>query len=495
MSEPTPEFTSEQIAEIMADAQEMIDASGEPNWMTPDILGKPDEPMTAARTLQSRKYSSRDRLLIRRFWRGSFYSWTSSHWRELLESDFNAELYKITEHACYRHTTAKGVTSVKPWAPTTPKITNLRNALAAVLNTHGDTEMNTWLDGRDETRMVACRNVLVDPLTSVTSAHTPAYFNGYALDFDYDKDAECHTWLGFLESVWPGDDESKLLLRQWFGYVLSGRTDLQKLMYLKGLPRSGKGTVARILTALLGARNVCGPTFDSFGGGFGLELLVGCQLAVVGDARFTGDPKVMQAAIGKILSITGEDRLNVDRKYKTTWSGTLPTRLMLLSNEMPWFRDSSSAIIDRMLLLIFKESFLGREDHTLELRLRAELPGIFNWALEGYRELVIADGRFTRVAASAEVMSEFRETVSPIEAWLNQECAREDDHLIASGALYTRWCVWCDENGHKPGGVNGFLRLVQTVWPSVTRHPNLLANAEGKRMKAWSGMRYVGPRE
>ena len=475
-------------------------AAGEPDWTAPDALGSPNEPMVGARALEAGIHVGDEKLLVRRFWRGSFHRWSGSHWSELPDADVNAELYAITEHACYTSVSSKGETSMKPWAPTTPKITNLRNALAAVLNTSDLVEMPAWLDGRSAVgggqpvRPVACSNVLVDPLTGAAQGHTAAYFNGHALDFAYDPEGRCPAWLGFLESVWPGDQGSRMLLAQWFGYVLSGRTDLQKLMYLKGLPRSGKGTIARILTALLGAANVVGPTFDSFGGGFGLELLVKAQLAVVGDARFTGDQKVMQSAISKILSITGEDKLNVDRKYKTAWSGTLPTRLMLLSNEMPWFRDSSSAIVDRMLLLIFKESFVGREDHTLELRLRAELPGIFNWALAGYRELVVADGRFIRPAASAEVLDEFRESVSPIEAWLGQECSRTDEvDVVPSGALYQRWAAWCEENGHKVGGVNGFLRLVQTVWPSVSRCPTLVRDANGNRVKAWSGIRYTGP--
>lgn len=468
-----------------------------------DRYGSPGVPMQSARCAVRDLYSViadgvRVPVLLR--WREEWWRWSGTCWNAVSDEVLRSQLYHWLERATYKApVVVRGVVTGyadKPWNPKKGSIADLGAALGAVVQQPDALEHGDWRDGRDEARLVACRNVLVDPMTGTTQLYTPLYFNGYSLDFDYDKDAVCPTWEGFLESVWPGDEESKLLLRQWFGYVLSGRTDLQKLMYLKGLPRSGKGTIARILTTLLGTRNVVGPTFDSFGGGFGLELMVGAQLAVVGDARFTGDPKVMQSAISKILSITGEDRLNVDRKYKTTWSGTLPTRLMLLSNEMPWFRDSSSAIVDRMLLLVFKESFLGREDHTLELRLRAELPGIFNWALDGYRELVIADGRFTRPAANTEVLADFRESVSPIETWLNAECARTDgESLISSGALYRKWCEWCDENGYKPGAVNGFLRLVQTVWPSVQRHPVAVRNTEGKVMKAWSGIRYAAPRE
>jgi phage/plasmid-associated DNA primase len=34
-------------------------------------------------------------------------------------------------------------------------------------------------------------------------------------------------------------------LQEWFGYILSGRTDLQKILLLIGPRRSGKGTTSR----------------------------------------------------------------------------------------------------------------------------------------------------------------------------------------------------------------------------------------------------------
>ena len=49
----------------------------------------------------------------------------------------------------------------------------------------------------------------------------------------------------------------------------------------------GKGVVARVLTALIGKRNVAGPTLNSLGGDFGLAPLIGKSLAVISDARFS----------------------------------------------------------------------------------------------------------------------------------------------------------------------------------------------------------------
>ena len=96
----------------------------------------------------------------------------------------------------------------------------------------------------------------------------------------------------------------------------------------------------------------------------------------------------------RLLSITGEDMLTVDRKFRDRGTGKLPTRFVVLSNELPRFHDSSGAIANRLLILQMTESFLGREDRTLDDRLRAELPGILAWALEGLDRL-LRNGRFT----------------------------------------------------------------------------------------------------
>ncbi len=60
---------------------------------------------------------------------------------------------------------------------------------------------------------------------------------------------------------------------------------------------------------------------------------------------------------------------------------------MLISNELPWLTDASGALVSRLVILRFTESFYGREDQGLFDRLVAELPGILLWAMEGWRRL------------------------------------------------------------------------------------------------------------
>jgi putative DNA primase/helicase len=102
-------------------------------------------------------------------------------------------------------------------------------------------------------------------------------------------------------------------------------------MLLIGPTRSGKGTIARVSAALLGKGNVAGPTLASLGTNFGLSPLLGKPLAVVSDARLTGGN--VHQVVERLLSVSGEDLLTVDRKYREPWTGKLPSRFLILSNE------------------------------------------------------------------------------------------------------------------------------------------------------------------
>src|SRR6266542_1128892 len=118
--------------------------------------------------------------------------------------------------------------------------------------------------------IVSVANGLLDVETRNLIPHTPQFFNQTSVPFDYNERAgDPQRWLAFLKQLWPEDAAAIHLLGEWFGYVISGRLDLHKILLMVGPTRGGKGIIARILGALLGSRNVAGPTLNSLGGEFG----------------------------------------------------------------------------------------------------------------------------------------------------------------------------------------------------------------------------------
>lgn len=427
----------------------------------PERLPAPSNPMAVARKLIT-DYQIGAHVTLRR-WRGGWMQWTGTHWAEAEETIIRAWAYKRLEHAEYMDTSGK-VPEDKPWEPNRRKVADLADALTAIIHLAENVHPPAWLSESapfPAGEMVACENGLLHVGTREMLGHTPEFFSTVAVPFPYDRDApEPAAWLKFLADLWPDDQASVAALQEWFGYTLCGRTDLHKILLLIGPTRSGKGTIARVLSALLGSGNVAGPTLASLGTNFGLSPLLGKPLAVVSDARL-GGANVHQV-VERLLSVSGEDLLTVDRKYRDPWTGTLPTRFVVLSNELPRFGDASGAISNRFVILQTARSFLGRENTHLTAQLLGELPGILTWALDGLDRLT-REGALTEPQSSADARLALQDLVSPVSAFVRDKCELGGE--VGVSALFAEWKAWCEDNGHKAGSVQTFGRDLRAVVP------------------------------
>ncbi len=404
-------------------------------------LPAPSVPLDAARVLVERRYTTPAGAVTLRHWRSGWWEWRTTHWAEIEPRAVRAAAYEFTEHAVYRAGDVE-----KPWAPTSKKIGDILDALAAAVHLPESTPSPSWLDGRQTGVLVACANGLLDVGARTLLPHDPLFFNGTSVPFGYDPAASApQRWHRFLGELWGDDASSIAALAQWFGYVVSGRLDMQKIMLLVGPTRAGKGVIARTLGALVGNENVAGPTLSSLNGDFGLAPLLGKTLAVVSDARLNG--RGGHTVVERLLSISGEDPLTVNRKYRDQWTGKLPSRLMLCSNELPQLGDASMAIAGRFVPLLLERSWYGKEDLGLEPALREEMTGILNWALAGLERLE-RQGEFTRPPGADDTIRTLQDLASPVAAFARDRCVSGPDQLVAVDELYKAFRDWADDNGH-----------------------------------------------
>jgi putative DNA primase/helicase len=339
---------------------------------------------------------------------------------------------------------------------------------------------------------VAVSNGLLDLTARALLPHTPRYFNQTAVPFDYDPAAKAGAWLPFLEQLWPDDASSIEALGEFFGYVISGRLDLHKIMLVVGPTRGGKGTIARLLGKMIGPRNVAGPTLSSLSYDFGMAPLIGKPLAVISDARLDAKANT-SVVVERLLSISGEDTLTVNRKYRDQWTGKLPTRFLVISNELPRLGDASGTIANRFLVLLLTRSWLGQEDTGLEDRLTADLAGILNWSLAGLDRLV-KQGHFTRPATTDEAIIALQDLASPVSAFVRDLCTVGPTEEIAITALYSAWRAWADDNGHKRTSVQTFGRDLRSVVPGVrVRRPRDGEERERHYQGVSLSRDYIGP--
>ncbi|PIW01652.1 MAG: hypothetical protein COW41_01995 [Deltaproteobacteria bacterium CG17_big_fil_post_rev_8_21_14_2_50_51_6] len=414
-----------------------------------------------------------------------YLDWTGNHYRQLEEEALRSRLYKFLEGAMRPGDKGKPV----PFDPSRQKVDTVLDAVKAVTFLEEKTPIPSWIGpatGPSPVEIIPCKSGLFHVPTGKMLPADSSFFNTSALPFDPDLNAGSPVqWLKFLSDLWPNDPDSIKTLKEWFGYCLTADTRQQKMMLLVGPKRSGKGTIARILTQLLGTDAVAGPTTNSLATQFGLQPLIGKSLAIVSDARFTGTPDHIIVA-ERLLNISGEDALTIPRKYSEDVTLKLPTRFMFLSNELPRLTDASGALAGRFIVLQLIESFFGKEDVNLTDRLLSELPQILNWSLEGLRRLK-TQGRFVQPGSALEAIAEMEAMGSPIKAFVDDCCVVGAQYEVDKGQLYTSWQKWCEKNGRDHRGTTAtFGKDLRALLPGLKITNNRMD--AGNRVRSYQGI-------
>jgi P4 family phage/plasmid primase-like protien len=441
------------------------------------VLESDDDPHRLAQMIIDERYSGSDGLWLR-YWRQDFYAWRQPDYERLSEAEFRARVSIILKGIFDREWLGKyaGMTKDVPVVEevTTSLVTNVLEALAGRCLVPFGTEQPAWLDGRapfPPTEILVARNALLHLPSLVCGKPCllkprPDFFTTNALGYEFNAEATCPQWLEFLQKLWPDDHESHGLLSEWAGYLLLPDTSLDTLLMVIGPPRSGKGTVARVLSALIGRGNVIWPTLGSLQSAFGLAPFIGKTLVIFADARLSGRADVAMI-VERILSISGGDEQTIPRKYREDVTMRLPTRFMIISNELPSLRDASGALMTRTFILRFTRSWLGGEDRQLTGKLLEELPGILNWAIAGWERLR-RRGRFIQPTSGQELVDDLEALTSPIRAFLRERCRVGVDQEVAVADLFVAWQMWCRMSGREhTGTVQSFGKDLRAAVPDL----------------------------
>jgi putative DNA primase/helicase len=427
-------------------------------------------------------------------WRGEFYSWDGCRYAVRDRVYVEQRLYRFMD-GCDTHKIIDRKTGdyeIVQFNPTARTVGDVVHALRAVC--YADLpEPQCWIVERDDDPpahdIIAMQNGFLHASTRSLAPSTERLFTVNALDFSYASQApEPTEWLTFLDSIWHDDPQSIESLAEMFGYLLTDDTSQQKMFMLIGPSRSGKGTILRVLESLIGQHNRVAPSLASLGTQFGLQPLIGKRLAIISDARLSGRAD-QQPIVENLLRISGEDSLTIDRKNIGAWSGKLPVRFVIASNELPSFTDASAALANRFVLFRFVESFLGREDQGLTNRLRAELPGILKWSLDGLARLR-ERGHLVMSSTADNLAADLLDSTSHVTLFARECCVMGADLSAPRGDLFAAWRLWCkDEGRDHPGTQMTFGKQINSAFPRLGRsQPRAGGTTSGTRMNLYTGI-------
>lgn len=292
--------------------------------------------------------------------------------------------------------------------------------------------------------------------------HDPKDFMTHGAPVAYDPDATAPGWQAFLEKAVP-DDALRTYLQKAVGYSLSGSVEEQVLFMLYGKGSNGKSTFLSLITCLLGPGYAKLSAPDLFTSS-NLDRHP-TELADLKGARFVYVPEVdrnKRFASDRVKLLTGETTIKARGLYKEFSEFAMTAKLWLAFNDKPHVSDTSHGFWRRIRFIPFTTTFEKEQrDNQFLNKLTAELPGILNWALEGYR--LYREEGLEDTPEMNEGLTTYRLEMDTVGRFIEEACETGDPLKVKTpaGELYPYYLTWCGEVDVTPVSNTEFKRQVQ----------------------------------
>lgn len=270
------------------------------------------------------------------------------------------------------------------------------------------------------------------------------------------------TWLRFLNDVFDGDQELIEWIQRWSGYLLTGNTSEQCLLFLYGTGKNGKSVFVSTLRSTLGdyAKAIPSESLAYFkrdpqSASPDLARLAGARLVTSVE---TEDGQ--QLAESLIKSLTGGDPVVARYLHKDPFEFDPSFKLMIAGNHKPVIRGTDSGIWRRIHLVPFTRMFGdGEADPLMANKLRAEAPHILAWMVQGYRAWQ-REGLGKPPHRVEEATLEYRDAMDTMGEFLADRCEQASDAFVAADALFQNFQSWSQVCGLRPPVRQPFRRKI-----------------------------------
>jgi putative DNA primase/helicase len=301
----------------------------------------------------------------------------------------------------------------------------------------------------------------------------------------FDPSAKSPTWDAFVDRVLGGDVELVEYMRRAVGYALTGDVSEQCLFFLHGGGKNGKSTFVNVLLELLGD--------------YAIAAAPNLLMAKSGDAHPTAEADLFgkrfvvcqETEQGKkwgettVKQLTGGDAIRARRMREDYWQFAPTHKFFVTGNHKPAIVGTDEGIWRRLNLVPFEVTIpeSERDPHLMD-KLRAELPGILNWALAGcaaWRGKPLSQGKPARVSGANE---RYRREQDLFGDFLADACTLEPEARISRKELRSMYEDWCKETGAHPLGAKQLAERLRERGCGEAK-----MRIDGDSAKAWQGIR------
>lgn len=258
---------------------------------------------------------------------------------------------------------------------TTSALLMLRS-VAGVTVSATDLDASPWLLGTP--------NGLIDLRTGKDIDPDQSALVTKSIACDLEPGAMCPTWERVIAMAAEGDAELIQFLQSWTGYTLTGSVREECLAFLHGTGANSKGTVTECIRHLMGDYAMTAPeslfvSDRNSSATNDIARLAGCRMACAAELD-----EGASFAENRLKAITGRDAITARFLHREFFDFIPTHKLWISGNHKPTVRGTDHGIWRRLRLIPFTVT-IPKEKRDLDLadKLRAEMPGILNWAIKG----------------------------------------------------------------------------------------------------------------
>lgn len=269
----------------------------------------------------------------------------------------------------------------------------------------------------------------------------------------YDPAAQAPRWAQFVEEICLGDKGLADYMQTVAGYWLTGHIGEKTLWVQYGTGDNGKNTFNDRIIEMMGTyAGVMAPSALGIGklGDSGEEKaaakLFGKRLMVAGEPA--AGLRLNEAFVKRM---TGDEMLSMKKLYKDEFDGRNQVKLAIATNHKPEIAGNDPATWARIALLPFLAHYPKddpRRDSQLAEKLKAELPGILNWALRGLERWHAQGQRLIPSAAVRVATEEYKRDEDRLGEFLDERTEPAPAAVVPFADLYAHYRAWAGDAGY-----------------------------------------------
>lgn len=398
-----------------------------------------------------------------------WYYWDGKVWRE----DLVGQIKKLADR-CIEEMRTEAFQSDDPemqmqllkWANKTANSKLKENMIKELQHIGTIPVLTSELDTQKD--FINCNNGIVNLRNGELIPHDPNYLCTKITKSNYDnsESKKPKLWLDFLDVVTQGDKELQEYIQKAVGYSLTGSTKEQCMFFLYGLGRNGKSTFLDIISELGGTyASHSQPETIMTKSQLGNNTL--SDIARLRGARFvtTVEPNEnVKLNEGLVKQLTGGDKVTARFLYGREFEFVPEFKIWLGANHKPVIKGTDDGIWRRIRLIPFTAQIPDNKvDKNLKHKLKAELPLIMKWAVDGAIKWQREGLKIPKVVE--EATKEYRKEMDRLAEFVEQYIIFDVDGKIKASDLYMCYCEWCSENKEFMSSATKFAKDIKNKLP------------------------------